>query len=111
MHAIFIFFTQQNIAGMIARMAHFPLRLVSPAPLTSLADSAALQIRFVLGDAGPPWLGSLSLTVSSGFIRGLTLQQLLGAASPDERPGPRRWRGGHQRLLTALPPGAATAVG
>ncbi len=76
--------------------------------LTRLPDSAALWLCFVLGDTWSPGLGPLSLPVSSRLLGGLTLQQLLRTASPDEWSGPRRRRGRDQWLLAAFPPCAAT---
>lgn len=79
--------------------------------LTRLPDSAALRLRFVLGDTRSSGLGSLSLPVSLRLICRLILQQLLGTASPDEQSGPWRRRAGDQRLLAALPPWSATTDG
>lgn len=92
---------------------HFPVCpvLCSTVFLTRIPDSAALRLCFLLGDTRSSRLGSLSLPVSSGLIGALTLQQLLRTASPDERPGPWRWRGRDQWLLTAFPPTTATTAG
>lgn len=56
-------------------------------PLTALPDSVAFGLRFVFRDARSAGLRPLSL--SSRLVGGGTVEQLLGAPSPDEGSWPR----------------------